>query len=188
MIIWIDGVNGVGKSSVSASLEEQLNDRNAEYIESDLYWLDMLKTKFYMAFLGMEPSNHKYFLKILKKIIEEKMDVHDKLPIVSFALVNPLCESELINYFKEKNSPMVHIILEASKATIFERIENDPIRDEAAQRDQKEKVEEQMRYLKENYPDAIKINTENKSIEDIVDEIVNKLNFELLNEKYKFEI
>lgn len=78
--------------------------------------------------------------------------------------------------------------MEASKATIFERIENDPIRDEAAQRDQKEKVEEQMRYLKENYPDAIKINTENKSIEDIVDEIVNKLNFELLNEKYKFEI
>lgn len=62
----------------------------------------MLKTKFYMAFLGMEPSNHKYFLKILKKIIEEKMDVHDKLPIVSFALVNPLCESELINCFKEK--------------------------------------------------------------------------------------
>lgn len=174
MIIWIDGVNGVGKSSVAASLEEKLNDKNAEYIESDLYWLDMIKTNFVKALSGFEPSGNKFFLETLKTTIEEKMDVDGKLPIVSFSLVNPLCESELINYFIEKDCPMVHIILEASKATIFERIENDPIRDEAAQREQKNKVEDQMKYLNKNYPDAIRINTENKSIEDVVDEIVKK--------------
>lgn len=174
MIIWIDGVNGVGKSSVAASLEEKLNDKNAEYIESDLYWLDTLKTNFYMFIFGTEPSSNKFFLKKLKTTIEEKMDIDGKLPIVSFSLVNTLCESELINYFIEKDCPMIHIILEASKATIFGRIENDPIRNEEAQRQQKHKVETQIEYLNKNYPDAIRINTENKSIEDVVDEIVKK--------------
>lgn len=174
MIIWIDGANGVGKSNVSALLEEQLKDRNAEYIESDLYWLDMIKTNFFKALLGFEPSGNKFFLEMLKNVIEEKMNVDEKLPIVSFSLVNPLCESEFINYFKEKNCPMLHIILDASKDTVFKRIENDPIRNEEAQRQQKQKVETQIQYLNENYSDAIRINTENKSIEDVVDEIIKK--------------
>lgn len=43
MIIWIDGANGVGKSHVAAKLEELLSNRNAEYIESDLYWVEYLR-------------------------------------------------------------------------------------------------------------------------------------------------
>ena len=40
MIIWVDGVNGVGKSHIAAELAECLIDKNAEYVESDLYWKD----------------------------------------------------------------------------------------------------------------------------------------------------
>lgn len=35
MIIWIDGVNGVGKSHIVAELVEHLENRNFEYVESD---------------------------------------------------------------------------------------------------------------------------------------------------------
>ena len=40
MIIWVDGVNGVGKSHIAAELAECLIDKNAEYVESDLYWVN----------------------------------------------------------------------------------------------------------------------------------------------------
>ena len=39
MIIWIDGTNGVGKSHVAEKLAKLLANKNAEYIESDLYWI-----------------------------------------------------------------------------------------------------------------------------------------------------
>lgn len=41
MIIWIDGVNGVGKSHVASKLAEKLVNYNAEYVESDVYWLKL---------------------------------------------------------------------------------------------------------------------------------------------------
>ena len=39
MIIWIDGANGVGKSCVAEELAKVFKNENAEYIESDLYWM-----------------------------------------------------------------------------------------------------------------------------------------------------
>lgn len=70
---------------------------------------------------------------------------------------------------------MLHIILEAEKETIISRIENDPIRDKNTQNQQKSKVDWQMRYLKTEYPDAVRINTENKSLDEIANEIMTLL-------------
>ena len=52
MIIWIDGANGVGKSHVATKLAEIFSEKNGEYIESDLYWLNMIKKNFTKAFAG----------------------------------------------------------------------------------------------------------------------------------------
>ena len=38
MIVWIGEVNCIGKSHVAAGLADTLAHKNAEYIESDLYW------------------------------------------------------------------------------------------------------------------------------------------------------
>ena len=65
--------------------------------------------------------------------------------------------------------------LEAEKETIISRIENDPIRDKNTQNQQKSKVDWQMRYLKTEYPDAVRINTENKSLDEIANEIMTLL-------------
>lgn len=55
MMIWIDVVNGVGKSHVAAELEKLFAGKNAEYVESDIYWLDFLQKNTAKAFSGFYP-------------------------------------------------------------------------------------------------------------------------------------
>lgn len=112
MIIWIDGVNGVGKSHMALKLAEDLADHNAEYIESDVYWMNLIKDNFLKALSGFDPYVNKYFLEELRNIIEEKIQL-GKMPIVSMSLVRKLCEKELLDYFVAKKIPIIHIILEA---------------------------------------------------------------------------
>ena len=95
-----------------------------------------------------------------------------RMPIVSMSLVTKLCEKELLNYFEKKDEPMLHIILEATRETIISRIENDPIRGKDAQTQQIPKIPWQMQYLEAEYPDAVRINTENKDLDEIAAEIV----------------
>lgn len=172
MIIWVDGVNGVGKSHIAAELSERLVDKNAEYVESDLYWRDLQRTDFLKTFAGFEPYSNKYLLGILRKKIEEMHD-SGKLPIVSMSLVNKLCESELLNYFEKKGISMLHIILKAKAETIISRIENDPIRNQSAQQEQKSKVAEQIKYLESEYPNAVRIDTDDKALDEITSEIIS---------------
>ncbi len=173
MIIWIDGVNGVGKSHVAAELEELLFEKNAEYVESDLYWEDFLRNNVSKALSGFNPYCNQYFMEILRKVLEEKMNDYGKISIVPMSLVDKLCDKELFHYFEEKGTAMVHVILEAKKETIMERIEKDPIRDENAQSQQKKKVDWQMKYLKKEYPNAVRINTEGKTIHETAVEVKN---------------
>lgn len=173
MIIWIDGVNGVGKSHVAAELEELLSEKNAEYVESDLYWQEFLKNNTIKALSGFDPYCNKYFMETLRTALEEKMYDYDKLPIVPMSLVGKICEKELLHYFEEKKIVMLHVILEAKRATIISRIENDPIRKPSEQSQQKGNVDWQMKYLKTEYPNAIRINTNDKTIHTIASEILS---------------
>ncbi len=172
MIIWIDGANGVGKSHIAVELTKLLADRNAEYIETDLYWMDFIQNDRQKILSGFDPYCNKYFLGKLREVLEEKIHNFVKMLIVPMSLVNKLCERELLNYFEKKKISMLHIILEAEKETIISRIENDPSRNENAQNQQKSKVPWQIRYLKTEYPEAVRINTENKTLDEIADEIM----------------
>ncbi len=172
MIIWIDGANGVGKSHIAAELAKLLADKNAECVESDLYWIDLIQNDFQKALSGFDPYRNKYFLGKLREALEEKIHNFGRMPIVPVSLVNKLCEKELLDYFEKKKVSMLHIILEAKKETIISRIENDPIRDEDAQNEQKSKVPWQIQYLKTEYPNAVRINTEDKALDEIVGEIM----------------
>lgn len=169
-IIWIDGTNGVGKSHVAAELAESLLKKNAEYVESDLYWLNFIKMNVSKKHSGINPYDSKWFLDELKNVLDEKIQL-GKMPIVSMSLVDKLCETELFNYFEIRKIPMIHIILEASNKSIIQRIKGDCIRDQAAQSQQIANVEWQLDYLNGTYANAIRVNTDNKSIKEIVDEI-----------------
>ena len=172
MFFWIDGVNGVGKSHVAEKLSKLLANKNAEYVESDLYWMDLIQDDFPKALSGFDPYCNKYFLGNLREALKEKLNNFGKMPIVSVSLVDKLCQKELLDYFEDKKIPMLHIILEAEKETIISRIENDPSRDKSAQNQQKSKIPWQMQYLKVEYPDAVRISTEDKTLDEIASEIM----------------
>ena len=175
MIIWIDGVNGVGKSHIAAELVEHLENRNFEYVESDQYWTEFIQSNPWNIFSGFAPYNNRLFLSTFEKLLEKKMRDCGKVPIVSMSLVDKRCEIELLDYFQKLNVSVLHIILDAKKETIISRIDNDSIRDESTRGQQKYNVDWQMRYLNNEYPNAVRINTEDKTLEEIVDEILTLL-------------
>lgn len=67
MIIWVDGANGVGKLHVAMELAEIFTNKNAEYIESDLYWMNLLKENFIKGLSGFNPYINKFFFGRIKK-------------------------------------------------------------------------------------------------------------------------
>lgn len=172
MIVWIDGANGVGKSHVAAELEELLSDGNAEYVESDLYWYDALKHFPEMFLLGLNPCQNKYMIAKLRESLLEKIQDADKILFVSMTLADKICTAGLLDYFAGKGIPTLHIILLASRETLISRIKNDPIRDENTQKQQIDNLDWQLSYLENNYPDAARIDTENRSLDEIVGEIM----------------
>ena len=174
MIIWIDGANGVGKSCVAEELAKVFKNENAEYIESDLYWMKWMGENPVKTLAGMFPYHNKYFLKEFRNELEVQIHL-EKMLIVSMSLVDKLCKAELLDYFEARQIPMMHVILEASKDIIKLRIKNDDIRNQEVQRQQMEKVGWQEEYLNKNYLEAIRVSTENKNIEEIVDEIKNSI-------------
>ena len=97
------------------------------------------------------------------------------MPIVPVSLVDRMCKKELLDYFEDKKVSTLHIILEAKKETIISRIKNDPIRNEDAQNQQIYNVPWQMQYLKTYYPDAVRIDTEDKTLDNIASEIIDMM-------------
>lgn len=174
-IVWIDGVNGVGKSHIAAELAKTIGDKAAEHVESDFYWNNFIKTNYLKALSGFDIYNNRCFQREFRGKLEEIMCSLGKIPVVSMSLVDKACETELLKYFEEKNAFMFHIILEAKKETIISRIENDPNRDENARCTQKRKVDWQMHYLETQYPNAVRSNTENRGFNEIVNEIIAML-------------
>ena len=171
MIVWIDGANGVGKSHVAAELAELLADKNAEYVESDLCWYDALKHFPQMFLLGLNPCQNLYMIAKLRESLEEKIQDPDKFLFVSMTLADKKCNDGLLNYFAGKGIPTLHIILMAKRENLISRIENDPIRDASMQKQQKDNLDWHLAFLENNYPDAIRINTDDKSLDEVVGEI-----------------
>lgn len=75
MIFWIDGANGVGKSHVATKLAEIFSEKNAEYIELELYWLNLIKENFAKALSGFDPYVNKCFLDELGNVLAEKIQL-----------------------------------------------------------------------------------------------------------------
>ena len=87
-------------------------------------------------------------------------------------MASQICANWLLDYFSSKEIHTFHIILLAKQETLISRIKNDPIRTEAIQEQQIKNLNWQVTYLQENYPDAVKIDTEDKPLEKIINEIM----------------
>ncbi len=171
MVIWIDGANGVGKSHVAEALAKQLTNINAEYIESDYYWYEFLSPNHNIGG-GVMPYCNEQFLSYFREVLEEKIECFKISPVVPMSLVDKRCQDKLLDYFEKKRTAMFYVILEADYDTIALRIDNDSNRNDGYRKEQKNRLEGQLKYLSANYPDALRIDTEQKSLDDIVEEIL----------------
>ena len=88
------------------------------------------------------------------------------------SLTDRICKEQLFEYFEKKEKKLIHFILTASRDTIKTRIKDDKNResDEAIYH-----IEFNLQFLKENYENAIRIDTENKNIDQIAEEIIKHI-------------
>lgn len=180
MIIWIDGTYGVGKTAVAMKIKESFSDDNAELLESDYYSNESLKrvveeaeaNNSFPNIGGTLPQNNMRFLQEFRELIEEKSKNTDKNLIVDMALTMKECKEELFDRLKCNGRNIVHIILTADEDTIKSRIKNDGNR---MKETALEWLKPNIAFLDKNFPDATRIKTDNRDVDDIVTEVILKI-------------
>lgn len=182
MIIWIDGAYGVGKTAVAMKMKEIFSDDNTELLEADYYSNELLKrvveeakaNNSFPHIGGTLPQNNMRFIQEFRKMIEEKSQNLNKKLIVDMALTMTECKKELFDYLVSEGKNIVHIILVADDDTIKLRIRNDKNRMKEVAL---EWLMQNIAFLDNNFPDAIRIKTDNRDIDDIVAEVISIIEF-----------
>lgn len=171
MVIWIDGTYGVGKSTIALKIKENLKNLSKEFIilESDEFYLNMIKENQFLAFGGSLPQNNNNFISRFRKEIMEKKD---KNLIVVMALTQNECKEDLFDCLINSGINIIHFILTAEKETIKSRINADESRDKNFSL---EFLEFNQNFLIDNFKDAKYINTENKDVNEVAKEILSYL-------------
>lgn len=180
MIIWIDGTYGVGKTAVAMKIKERLSRDRVELLESDYYVNDSLKrvveeakaNNCFPNIGGTLPQNNMRFLREFRELIEEKSKSDDKNLIVDMALTMRECKEELYDRLKGNGKEIVHIILTADENTIKSRIENDGKR---MKETALEWLKQNIAFLNQNFPDAVRIETDNCDVDDVATEVISKI-------------
>lgn len=171
MIIWIDGPFGIGKSAVSNMLTEKLFD--SRVIEFDEY-IQKVKpdNELEMLFGKCYPEGKRYLIEAFVKDVEELIEnsLVDTF-IIPIALINDMCRTMVVEHF-EKMTSTKHIILEATEENVLQRAERQEGRDINLV---KTFYQEAKAYLDKNYDSAVRVDTDNREIEEIAEEIIIKI-------------
>jgi len=170
MIIWIDGVRGVGKTKVCEELMNAKINYNFELLNSDQYYINMIKRNAFLALnTGALPQNNKNFIIEFRNVIKSKIKNEGKNLIIDMALTEKECKDGLIDSLKKDGINILHIILTASKENLIDRIRNDSNRDKE---DALNLLENNLKFLETEFSQDEWIETDNKCISDIVKEII----------------
>lgn len=171
MVIWIDGVRGVGKTKVCEGLMKAKINYNFELLNSDQYYINMIKKNAFLALnTGTLPQNNKNFIIEFRNVIKSKIKNEEKNLIIDMALTEKECKDGLIDSLKKDGINILHIILSASKESLINRIRNDSNRDKE---DALNLLENNLKFLETEFSQDEWIETDNKCISDIVKEIIN---------------
>lgn len=168
MIIWIDGTYGVGKTSTLKQIEVKLKNKKIKVFRSDYFYQKYNKDN-PLDGGGATPQNNIKFIKYFRNIIEEQVKKADSDLIIDMSLTQKESKELLFEYFTKKGIEIKHFILTASIDTIKSRIKKDGIRDKGLAYSY---LEQNINFLNINYSEAIRINTENKKIEEVAKEIL----------------
>lgn len=167
MVIWLNGTFGIGKTTVACKINELLENNKFEILEADEYYNEMIKENPMLLLGGAFPQNNKNFIERFKKIIKEKIE--NKNLIIVMAITENECKENLYECLKDNNCDIFHFILTANEETIKTRIEKDNNRDKSFALTF---LKPNIIFLNNNFEDAIRINTDNKNINEIAKEIL----------------
>lgn len=175
MIIWINGTYGVGKTTVALEIREKLLDKEIEILDSDFYYIEMIRENYDLAFGGVLPQTNENFIKRFKNLIEEKSE--NENVIVTMSLTHRECKEAIFDCLVNAGSNVLHTILIANEETIKSRIEHDVARDKEFALYY---LHSNILFLNKNFIDATRINTEDRTASDIANEIVKLINSRLV--------
>lgn len=173
MIILINGTYGVGKSSVSKEIQRQIENGKVRLFDPDGFYQDIKKEIFYDIILnggGVNPQNNISFLNRVKK--ELKVFTNKEIMCIVPMAVTTKESLEIIwKYLYTNEKEFCHFILDADESAITERIVSD------IERKQKELALDELHsnviFLKSNFEDAIRIDTNHKKVEEVAHEIIH---------------
>lgn len=165
-IIWIDGTFGVGKTAVAKAVVQRID--SACLIEFDAL-SQKYKPKSICDFFGERyPESKKYLIDALKnEILKLMKDGNYYIVIIPIALINDLCNHELIKDFSDVEN--YHFILSVSDNILRQRIENQEDRDADLALTY---MRTAILYLDSHYPDAIRIDTSDMDVDSVATKIV----------------
>lgn len=168
MIIWIDGVLGIGKSTAAQNLWKRHFRSNGEFLDSDEYFIKLSNEDPRLPFESYFANDNPCFLQKFRSIIEQKLSSSNKDLIVAIALIRREGKKSLFDPLAEQNIPILHFVLTASRDAIVSRVKADVERDQMTALNT---LDDSAKFLKENFRDAIWIDTENKSVDKIADQL-----------------
>ena len=169
MIVWIDGTYGIGKSTIASEIIARNELTDTVLKDSDQSWRDMISQNPWKICGKYPQQRHEHFIHWFRREIEDASHRHETV-IVTMALTAEECKAGLYEYLLKRENSILHIILTADKKEILERIEKDEKRgDKALARNH---LFDNMAFLEKNFEDAVWVNTDGKSVEGIVDEVI----------------
>ena len=169
-IIWIDGQFGVGKTA-TANLIVQKKDQ-AYLLEFDTLQktykpqteIEMISTFFGPTYPEAKAYLIKEFKRTIQKIVSDNRYNYLVIPI---ALINDLCRKELVEFYTDIDN--YHFILTATDDVIKHRASNQDNRDMNLVLTHMQTAKT---YLNTHYPDAVRIDTSNIGIDQVVEKII----------------
>ena len=179
MIILINGTYGIGKTTTAKCLFEIFSDSFfsggdfALYDPDDfiLSEIDMNQFNSFFKIYGWECTANPAYLEIAQKNIKKLIADHIAV-IVPMTLAHENGKKYIIDYFATIGEPLKHFILEADNFTTTQRIVFQKERDKKLSL---KWIDTNLKFLKDNYPDAIRINTEQKAPRKIAKEIAREI-------------
>lgn len=168
MIIWINGAFGVGKTTCAAELHRKIED-------SILYDPEKLGD-FFQDFLPAEVcpqdfQDYELWRLATYQILHDLATKTNQIIIVPMTIIKTQCYKEIIQRLIEEDISVRHYVLTADKKTLVDRIKK---RTEEEQNWSYQYLDSCLAFFKDAKTPGIKIKTDDRSVGEIVQEILNK--------------
>ena len=176
MILWINGAFGSGKTTTAFELNRRIENSFVYDPENVGYFIrknapqQFSKGDFQDIYLWRDMN-----YKMLKLISAE----YDGIVIAPMTLVNPKYYEEIITRLINDGIEVRHFILYAGRETILKRLKIRSFRGLGSESFAVNSIDRCI-YSFDNYIKDIKIITDDKKIDDVVEEIARKSNIDLL--------